>query len=212
MLTDPPWYLPWAVILVSLIVLAWAFWEKEEAGEDVKSTQSCKSHGPYSPTVLGNGNQFHYHSPTVEKPPVAPPQITAAERIEQYGRYVDGLSRALGASGAQYKSTPQPDVPMPYFLGRVYKKCGKPPEDGRLKSAYYKRVDREIQDAVVLNKLSTWGYYADTAIRPIGCHVWQNAVLDHRKKTLSIPSDAVRPMVMKDLRFNKEQVDDIWPE
>lgn len=184
------------------------------------------TNGSYSPAVVGDGNIFHINSPV---PPSAQPTTPPAERVENYKSYVDGLSRAIGAAAfrengdrppmaanplglARYiKPEPKPDIAIVGLLGRIYKKCGKLPKDGRLKAAFYKRVDREIADAVVLNRLSVWGYYMDTPIRAINFHAWQNAILDHRKRTLSIPTDTARPMIIRDLRFNKEETDAIWP-
>lgn len=106
---------------------------------------------------------------------------------------------------------PKPDIPITVLYGRVYKKLGGAPSEGDRKNDFYKKVDREIADAVVLNKLSTWGYYMDTAIRSISYQSWRNGIFNHRNKTLLIPSDSLRPMIFKDLKFNKEETDGIWP-
>ena len=109
------------------------------------------------------------------------------------------------------KIPPKPDIPITALYARVYKKLGGTPSQDDRKNDFYKKVDREIADAVVLNKLSTWGYYRDTAIRSINYQSWQNGIFNHRNKTLSIPGDSVRPMIFNDLKFNKEETDEIWP-
>jgi hypothetical protein len=72
MLTDPPWYLPWAVMLVSLIVLAWAIWEKDEP-DDGGVTQSPVSHGPNSPSVAAHGSTLNFYG-------TPPPEPTSGKR------------------------------------------------------------------------------------------------------------------------------------
>ena len=63
-LADPPWYLPWAVFVISVIILAWSLWEKDEQAEEVISTQSSSTTGDGSHSVTAPNGVVHIYSPT----------------------------------------------------------------------------------------------------------------------------------------------------
>ena len=208
-LADPPWYLPWVVIIVALIILAWSFWDKDETGESETLTQN--SYGPNSSNYSGQTlifNNSYGNAAKADEEPSKNKLWSDPEIMDRLSRVMRGEPESISTIKSPF---PAPDILVSALYSRVYNKLGGMPSDRRKMDEFYKKVDREISDAVVINKLSTWGYYMDTPVRLIDHQSWRNGRFNHRGGSLSIQTDSVRPMVFVDLKFNKEETDTIWP-
>ncbi len=103
-----------------------------------------------------------------------------------------------------------PDLKLDGLLSQVYKVLGGVPNGSEAqKTAFYKRVDREIADKVHLRKMAVWGRLHGRPLDRI--RSTQLIIMDHKSKALLIKSDALYPARYTDLHFNKAQVRAAWP-
>ena len=195
------------VVGVIYFALLWLLKPGEKPGGG-GLTQSTT--GPHSPN-FGQARDVHigdvhHHAPAATQP-VKSPYGTARSPWND-PKFNLSKPETWGAM-----DPPKPNMNLTELLVRVYKKMGPAPKD-RLRSAeYFRNVDLEIMDQVVDNGLHVWGRYMDRAREPIRQDSLRKGKLDHRKGTFSVPSvDGVRPMVFGDLRFNREEIDEIWPK
>lgn len=120
------------------------------------------------------------------------------------------LSREFPQPVASRK--PTANLNLTELLVRVYKHQGKSPDTPVGRADFIRKIDFEIMDQITENNLHVWGRYGDRARELINPQSLKRGKLDHRKATFSIMGDAVRPMVFKDLTFNRSEVDQIWPK
>ena len=74
---------------------------------------------------------------------------------------------------------------------------------------FRRAIDQEILDQVTHRNMSVWGRYSDGPLRPVTPS--HRMRFDHRKSAVSIQGDAVRPMVFKDVMFDSDEVEAVWP-
>ncbi len=185
-------------------------------GNITQTTSGSNFHNIHAGTV----GEMHLHA---APPPPAAKQImrpanSVGERPHPRPQKIEGWGRPdkphvsnLGELAKTESSVSRPDIPLNGFLGRIYKSLGGAPSDDAQKNLFYKRVNQEIADKVSLNNVNVWGYYGERPIQKIGKQSWDSGRFDHRQKTLSIQGDAVHPMIFRDLKFNKDEIDAIWP-
>jgi hypothetical protein len=209
MLTDPPWYLPWAVMLVSALVLAWAFWEKE-GPDDAGVSQTSTTSGPNSPAIAAHNSTVHNYFASPPPADVQPMKQAVGYRDKPAGWNADSAS-ALHRVMTGYN--PTPDMPLAGVLVRVYRAMGGPPDDTSHLSQFYRKVDLEIVDKVSQNDMSVWGRIGDRPLERIRMESWRMGGFDHRAKCFrAVNIDAVHRTKYAHLHFNKAEVDEIWPD
>lgn len=157
-------------------------------------------------TVLGDVH-IGSSAPAVTQPSKSPyGSATKTERSPRYEDGLHGLARVLTGT-----PPPKPNLPLAGVLGRVYKVVGSTGDFAGQRQARYRKVDLEIVDQVTQNGLSVWGRYGSRALEQIRPSALRVGHLDHKKGTFSVQGDAVHPMVYTDLKFNREEVDAVWP-
>ncbi|WP_430428353.1 hypothetical protein [Parasphingorhabdus sp.] len=226
----PPWLAnpsidAYVIVVGAALIVIYLFllWKTDQTPKPNGSvTVSQTSHGPNSPNLQAEKvRDVHFHAappPPAARQPVRPaepaheqPSHPKPQKIERWESTDKPSVSSLGGSTLSETNGLKPDIPLNGFLGRIYKSFGGAPSSDAQKTSFYKKVNREIADKVSLNNVNVWGYYGERPIQKIGKQSWDSGSFDHRQKTLSIQGDAVRPMVFRDLKFNKDEIDAIWP-
>jgi hypothetical protein len=136
---------------------------------------------------------------TVEAPKPAPHDTK---------KLTSGLHDAMTGGGAS-----RANMPLNGVLVRVYKILGGAPDKETDPDAFVdfiRRVDFELADKVHLNRMSVWGRHGGAPLALI--RDTSRIRFHHYQKSLVIPTDAIRFMDFTDLVFNKEEVDQVWPD
>lgn len=132
-----------------------------------------------------------------------PPEIGAILRDKE--RHVEEAIRKAGE--------PKPDLPLIGILGRVYRALGGAPRDGGnvAMAKFWRRVDLQIGDKVVVEHLHVWGRLGNTPLRRISESEWQDGTFNHKIKTLRVPTAYADPYEYTDLHFSKREIERVWP-
>lgn len=174
------------------------------AVQERKQAMSPRTHGAVTDMLRKaiDGLPFPDHSP---KPKAS--QI-ARDQIDEMTRMAPAISGAT--SEVQYR--PKPDMNLTELLVRVYKHLGGAPKEQPERDDFIRKIDFEIIDQITENGLHVWGRYGDRAREPISAYSLTRGKLNHRKDTFAVPSVDSGPMVFRELRFNRDEVDQIWPK
>lgn len=207
MLADPPVYAPWLLFALSVGFLAWVFWKRDDEpprNEEASRVASfATTSGAHSSAVAGPFNgpvTINHGTPAEPQKPEKEPYSYDLSTLAALERVMNG------------KEAPRPDFPLSRLLSRVYKKLGPSPTDQTRKSAFRRRVNLEVADNVKLNDLWVWGRIGDKAIERITARAWGIGEFDHNKGTFRVPNGMGEWTTYSDLKFNGEQIDNVWPE
>ena len=134
----------------------------------------------------------------------------ARDQIDEMTQMAPAIEGAR--SEAPFKSKPRPDMNLTELLVRVYKHLGGAPKEQPERDNFIRKVDFEIIDQITENGLHVWGRYGDRAREPISAHSLRQGKLNHRMDTFAVPSIDSGPMVFRELRFDRDEVDQVWPK
>lgn len=189
-----------------LLVLAFLVWASgwRQSGTEVGASQVTS--GPNSPNLSGTFNAPVIIAPPnpAEKQPLNSPYGTS--RRPPMDIHPHALIQSRGMS------TPNADMPFAGVLVRVYRKLGGAPEQQAQKRDFYDRVDRELSKGVRQNRMSVWGFYGKRGPELLSMSTLANGWFEHKDGAFVVPGDSVHPMRFQHLEFNREQVDNVWPD
>lgn len=108
----------------------------------------------------------------------------------------------------------EPDMVLTALLMRLYKIMGPVPTSPDAKKKFQRRINLEIADKVLSQHLIVWGRIGDMPLREIARADLKYAVFDHigQKMSVSNSYDANSSMIFTDIKFNREQIDRVWPD
>ncbi|MBC2776452.1 hypothetical protein [Parasphingopyxis marina] len=152
--------------------------------------------------------------------PPAPAAAQPARQAESSRTAGEGTEKfrknELAAKRARARQEAELDYDMTgiQVAMRLESILGPVPEDAESYQKWAKKVRLEIQDRVYNKNMATWGRSGEdgeTALTRIAPWRWSNARFHFWENVLRIPEIGF-VAVFTDIRFNKSQVDLIWPE
>jgi hypothetical protein len=109
-------------------------------------------------------------------------------------------------------SPPKPDLPFTAVLLRVYKILGGAPEGASQKEEFIRKVNRQIMDKVVHERMHVWGRLGERALEPLtDGDCWERGTLDHKRQEFRLQAAYSNEIKFTDLHFSKAEVERVWP-
>lgn len=194
LLADPPIWLPWSILLFSVLVLAWSLWPSED-DDDGDPSYSETTSGPQSPIIKGgSGNVYNFAA--------TPPAPAFQERKQA------GPSLRTPLPSKPYR--PPGDMALKEVVERVWAKLE--PLSRYVEEAALVRREREVHheiiDGIAAHNLTVWGRRKDgQPIEPIWRDALQRGTLSILKGEVKYRSPDNNGLVRwHDLKFNRNEV------
>jgi hypothetical protein len=104
-----------------------------------------------------------------------------------------------------------PDMTLAQLTTMLVGRNKPVPEGQPQKREFYRKVGLEIADAVKLRHLTVWARSGDAGIDQLDDFDLRGAKFNIRDQSLSVPAPYQSDTVYRDVKFNRDQVMQIWP-